>query len=202
VARIARRSCEVSSPGSQPTLYWHHDGDLAPYRIFYHLLLHLISLAPVCNRIPYHIPIVVSTGVHTLTALLIVNAISWPFLLARGTYLSLHKTRPLSPRLDFDVGAGPGPDSSLRPLVRSCTFSHLLAGVGVQVGVSSYCCSDCCLSCNRGWGFGCFKRAYAYAWLQTNDMVYSGTQERVCIDAQYSAKILDTDLTVSAATNI
>lgn len=38
-------------------MYYHHNGDLAPYQIPYNILLHLFSLWSVCNHIPYTIPL-------------------------------------------------------------------------------------------------------------------------------------------------
>jgi len=48
---------------------WHgyHNGDHSSYRISYHLLLHLISLVPSCNRIQYYILILMSPCVCAFT---------------------------------------------------------------------------------------------------------------------------------------
>ena len=55
MVRVAGWSGEMSSVRYPPTLNSHHDGELSPHQISYHLLPHLISLVPMCNLIPYMI---------------------------------------------------------------------------------------------------------------------------------------------------
>jgi len=57
--------------------------------------------------------------------------------------------------LDREVGVGHGLVGAFWLLVWGWTVSHLLARVGVSLGLGACCCSDCCLSCSLGFGFGC-----------------------------------------------
>jgi len=88
------------------------------------------------------------------SALLIDDARSWSILFGRGTLSSLHTIRRHSAWLDPAFRVGPRMVGAVWIWVHRWIVSHLLAGVGVDLGLGLCCGSGCWLSGSFGLGFG------------------------------------------------